>query len=991
MARRQLLTDEQWTRLLAPPSDEREIVRYWTLSREDFDIIFRKRSDHSRLGFALLLCYLRYPGRVLGPDETPPVTLVSFVARQLGVNPATFTKYSQRDQTRREQLAELMERLGYRSFDRASFRHYMAWLTPIAQNIRRPDLLVEMLLEELRRHRILIPTQRTLELLVHQARSRAERILYRALTNGLTDAQGDALDTLLNQKPEAATSWMGWLRQQPQAPAARNILALIERLRFVRELGIDADRQRSVSVAAFERLATDCLRTTVQHVRELAVPRRRAMLVAAVIRLESALNDATLFMFEKLLGSMSRKAERQTAEKSFQTLREVQVHLRTLTAACRAVIEARESTADPVAAVEEQVGWEKFVQSVVEAESLAQPETTDTRRELIAKYPTIRFFAAAFLEVFEFRGGGAVSNLLKALALISEMYRDGKRTLPLKPPTAFIRRAWRPFVFKDGDIDRRAYELCVFSELRNRLRAGDVWVDRSRQYQDFETYLIPKPTFEMLKAEGPLPVEIETEVQRYLESRHSALTQELATVATLAERGELPDVDLTEGDLKITPLRAVTPPEAESLRDAAYDLLPRIKITDLLLEVDRWTGFSECFTHQRNGRPAENKAALLTTILADGINLGLSRMAEACRGATLRQLAWVHDWHIREETYAAALSQLINAHRTIPLAQLWGMGTTSSSDGQYFRAGGCGEKLADINARHGNEPGVTFYTHLSDQFGPYYTKVIAATASEAPHVLDGLLYHQTGLQIEEHYTDTGGATDHVFGLCHLFGFRFAPRIRDLKDRRLYLFPGQKPHPMLDPLVGGFADVNHITAHWNDILRLATSIRSGTVTASAILQKLSAYPRQNGLAVALRDIGRVERTLFTLDWLKNIDLRRRANAGLNKGEARNALARAIFFYRLGEMRDRSFESQVYRASGLNLLIAAIILWNTRYLEQTFVELERQGVDVSPTIVAHVAPLGWEHVGLTGDYVWSDGQQPPNGSLRPLRRRESMLAA
>jgi TnpA family transposase len=90
-------------------------------------------------------------------------------------------------------------------------------------------------------------------------------------------------------------------------------------------------------------------------------------------------------------------------------------------------------------------------------------------------------------------------------------------------------------------------------------------------------------------------------------------------------------------------------------------------------------------------------------------------MAEACRGATLRQLAWVHDWHIREETYAAALSRLINAHRAIPLAQLWGMGNTSSSDGQYFRAGGQGEKLADINARHGNEPGVTFYTHLSDQ------------------------------------------------------------------------------------------------------------------------------------------------------------------------------------------------------------------------------------------------------------------------------------
>jgi TnpA family transposase len=138
MARRQLLTDEQWARLLAPPSDEREIVRYWTLSREDFDIIFRKRSDHSRLGFALLLCYLRYPGRVLGAEEVPPVALVSFVARQLGVSPSAFIRYSRRDQTRREQLAELMERLSYRSFDRASFLHYLAWLTPIAQNVQRP-------------------------------------------------------------------------------------------------------------------------------------------------------------------------------------------------------------------------------------------------------------------------------------------------------------------------------------------------------------------------------------------------------------------------------------------------------------------------------------------------------------------------------------------------------------------------------------------------------------------------------------------------------------------------------------------------------------------------------------------------------------------------------------------------------------------------------------------------------------------------------------
>ena len=100
----------------------------------------------------------------------------------------------------------------------------------------------------------------------------------------------------------------------------------------------------------------------------------------------------------------------------------------------------------------------------------------------------------------------------------------------------------------------------------------------------------------------------------------------------------------------------------------------------------------------------------------------------------------------------------------------------------------------------------------------------------------------------------------------------------------------------------------------------------------MLRKLGSYPRQNGLAVALRELGRIERTLFTLDWMQNVELRRRVQIGLNKGEAKNALARAVFFNRLGELRDRSFENQRYRASGLNLVVAAIVLWNTVYLER-----------------------------------------------------------
>jgi TnpA family transposase len=167
------------------------------------------------------------------------------------------------------------------------------------------------------------------------------------------------------------------------------------------------------------------------------------------------------------------------------------------------------------------------------------------------------------------------------------------------------------------------------------------------------------------------------------------------------------------------------------------------------------------------------------------------------------------------------------------------------------------------------------------------------------------------------------------------------------------------------------------------LRLATSIKHGTVTASLILRKLSAYPRQNGLALALREIGRIERTIFTLKWLQEPALRRRVSAGLNKGEARNALARAIFFHRLGEIRDRSFENQRNRASSLNLVTAAIVLWNTVYLERAIAALSRDR-PIDDALLASVGPLGWNHINLTGDYRWQGDKRVANGQFRPLRR-------
>ncbi len=185
------------------------------------------------------------------------------------------------------------------------------------------------------------------------------------------------------------------------------------------------------------------------------------------------------------------------------------------------------------------------------------------------------------------------------------------------------------------------------------------------------------------------------------------------------------------------------------------------------------------------------------------------------------------------------------------------------------------------------------------------------------------------------------------------------------------------------MIGTALNTKQITTHWDEILRLATSIQQGTVTASLMLRKLGAYPRQNGLALALRELGRLERSLFTLQYLRDVELRRRIHVGLNKGEARNAPARAVFFNRLGELRDRTYENQRYRASGLNLVVAAIVLWNTVYLERAVKALRERGQVISDDLLAHLSPLGWEHINLTGDYVWKPTVGTKKRPLRQLR--------
>jgi TnpA family transposase len=984
MARRQLLTEEERRSLFGVPMDRDALARHYTFTRTDLDLVATRRGDANRLGFAVQLAFLRHPGLPLAHIGEPIDALVDWVAEQLGLPAISFAGYARRPQTMTDHARDAAAALGLRFPSEADVPDLIEAAAQAAWTSDQGLPIATGIITALRSAKIILPTSTTIERAGLAGRARARKRAADALVADLTDEQRDKLDKLLAVEPATGVTPLAWLKAVPTAPKADHVRDAIDRLRFVRGIGIDAKAQARVHETRFRQFAREGMASPTYVIERCARNRRHATMVALLIDLESRLTDAALDMADKLIGNAFTRAKNSKEKTCVAKTKEVGRLMRLFDRTIEALSLAQESDRDAFAVVDETVGWPQLLRVRGEVASLAELAEEDPLVRAVDRYATIRKFAPALLEALTFKAARSTDPILAAVDLLKELNQSGKRDIPPDAPMPF-RKEWRRLVTKDGKPNRRLYETAVLATLRNKLRSGDVWVERSSSYRRFDSYLLPTAAAAPIAAELKVP----TTAEEWLAVRGRELDERLKRFAQRLRDGQLEGVELRDERLHIAALKATAPPEADELADRLDALLPRVRITELLHEVNRATGFAAAFTNLRTGEVCDNENALLAAILADGTNLGLTRMAEASQGVTRDQLIWTADAYIRPETYQTALARIIDAHHRLPMAAVWGGGTTSSSDGQFFRSGKRGNVAGEVNARYGGSPGFSFYTHVSDQHGPYHVRVISAATHEAPYVLDGLLHHGTGLNIDTHYVDTGGASDHVFILSAMLDFRFCPRLRDFPDRRLASIEPPSCYPELQPLLGRRIKMDVIREHWDQVVRLVASLKAGTVAPSVMLKKLAAYERQNQLDLALQELGRIERTLFMIDWLETPELRRNCHIGLNKGEQRHALAQAICTFKQGRIADRGSEAQQYRASGLNLLIAAIVYWNSTYMADAVTHLRAIGETVPDDLLVHTSPVGWEHIGLSGDFLWDRAAAVPIGR-RPLnlgRRRHA----
>ena len=447
------------------------------------------------------------------------------------------------------------------------------------------------------------------------------------------------------------------------------------------------------------------------------------------------------------------------------------------------------------------------------------------------------------------------------------------------------------------------------------------------------------------------------------------------------------ELDQGRDTLTLTGLEKLDEPSSLiELRDEVPARLPRVDLPEVLLEIHARTGFAHEFTHISEGaaRVGDLPISLCAVPLAEACNIGLEPVVRPDVSALTRgRLGWVQQNYLRAETLTRANATLVDMQSAIALAQAWGGGEVASADGLRFVV-----PIRTLNAGpnrkyYGAHRGVTYDNFSSDHFMDFHGIVIPGTLRDSMYILDGLLEHQTRLRPVEVMADTAGVSDVVFGLFWLLGYQFSPHLADIGEARFWRLDPAADYGVLTGLARCRVNTELIMRNWDDLLRVAGSLQQGTVSASDLMRSILRSKRPSTLARAIGALGCIPRTLYMLSYIDDENYRRRILTQLNRGEGRYSVARAVFHGQRGELRQRYREGQGDQLGALGLVVNAIILWNTGYMEAAVNQLRAEGREVRAEDVARLSPLIYKHINFQGRYSFALSEAVAKGGLRPLR--------
>ena len=514
----------------------------------------------------------------------------------------------------------------------------------------------------------------------------------------------------------------------------------------------------------------------------------------------------------------------------------------------------------------------------------------------------------------------------------------------------------------------------MLTALRDEIKRGNIWVHGSKRFGKMSDLFMPDAAWERIRRsffeKAGLPTDPDEAVV-HLKNRIDQCYDHF--LGALPRNAHITVAEDGQWRFTSDPAEHLSPQDDQHLAELTTWLdscLRRIRLPDLLIEADNALHFTRHFLPEKQSeRTVEDICQVVATIMAYGSNLGPHTIARLTNGVTYAQIKRIADWQLHEDVLRAALADVVNAISKLDTAKVWGEARTSSSDGQRFLF-----PRKSVKRTYSHRLGdyaLEFYSFIADTYAPFYSVPIECTERDAAYVLDGLLYHEADLDIEEHYTDTHGYTEVNFAAFAMLGKRFCPRIRGLSKQRIYRIDQARDYGPLQSMLkrrDRQIHLNWIGEHWDRIGQFFASMATGHTTASMALKRIVSFGPKNHFYRATRELGRLFKTEFILEYLMQPALRRRVRQGLLKSEELNALARRVHYGKLGRADGRDFRRQMSTASCLLLILACIVYWQITEIERVLGSAESEELEQLQTdLLSHISPIAWENVLLYGQYV------------------------
>lgn len=468
----------------------------------------------------------------------------------------------------------------------------------------------------------------------------------------------------------------------------------------------------------------------------------------------------------------------------------------------------------------------------------------------------------------------STDSLLKAITVLNQMNAEGRHKLPDNVPVDFIPNKLNALVFQDNKPNKPAWECALLTVVRDQIKSGNFSVQHSKRFATLDAFFIPASEWaskrEAFFARAGLPAnpgDVAAYLTKRLNQAYDDFLQDLPQnqYAQLDDQGWQITADPSEK------LDSGTDSRLNSLKAWLGQHIRTIKLPDLLIEVDNELQFSRHFMAETDkAHPdAQQVCEVLAAIMAHASEIGTYTMAQIIDDISYHRLKQISDWQLNEDNQRSALAKVVNAISNLDITQAWGEGKTSSSDGQRFSLRR--KVLSQTYSHTFNDFAIEFYSFVADNYAPYFSLLHECADRDAPFVLDGLLYNESDLNIEEHYTDTHGFTDINFTAFMMLAKRFVPRIKGLHKYAIFRVDPDKDYGPLSVLLNKKDRTLHldwIVGEWDRMGHFYASLESGHVTASTALRRLNGFSGKNHFYRANRELGRLLRTENTLSYMSD---------------------------------------------------------------------------------------------------------------------------